>query len=232
MVELHIEPFSREALNGRLICQQQRTYRGFAFPALSDFDQFVRQAAHILSHLRGEWTRAAWLLEFRRFVAARSRDRAFWEELRSAMVGNRETQTALGFATLLATRMFGEFAPRALTSWTANRLDPAARMWVERYGRDILMAEFPGTKHYLLMPGELAGGASIVPRRVPKKLFPLHRVHRATSSGGRDSWAVPMRRSLAQFRFSCMRVQFHLIQGLWYLREAPRWNKLLGAARQ
>jgi hypothetical protein len=232
VVEIHIEPFSRKALNGRILRGQQRTYRGFAFPALSDPDQFVWQAAHLLKHLCGEWTRAAWLLEFRRFVAARSRDQEFWEELRGAMDGNREMQTALGFATLLATRMFGEFAPTALTGWTVNRLDPAARLWVERYDRDILMAEFPGTKRYLLMPRELAGGASIDPRRLRNKLFPLHRVHRATHSSGGDSSAVRMRLYLAQFRFALMRARFHLIQGLWYLREAPRWNKLLDASRQ
>jgi hypothetical protein len=232
VVELHIEPFSREALNGRILRRQQRSCGGFAFPALSDLDQFVWQATHLLMHLRGEWTRAAWLLEFRRFVASRSHDQAFWEELRTAMEGNQEAQTALGFATLLATRMFGEFAPPALTSWTANRLDPVARLWVERYGRDILMAKFPGTKCYLLMPGESAGGASIGPQQLRKKLFPLHRVHRAANSGGGDRAGVRMRRCLAQFRFALMRARFHLIQGLWYLREAPRWNKLLAASRQ
>ncbi len=198
---------------------------GVVVPALSAEDMFIAQAAHVFHHVRSEWTRASWLLEFQRFVTGRRNDSAFWRAVESRAIQTPGAAMAVGVAVRFAERAFGECAPDELTEWNERRLPSAVKLWIERYARPILLSDFPGSKLYLILECELDGGQS-VSRTIRRRLLPLRVPGRivATPSTG------IARRVLAkgfQFRYFWFRLRFHVTQGARYLLESRRWERLL-----
>jgi hypothetical protein len=202
---------------------------GFSFPVLSSADRFITQVMHVLKHIRGEWTRLSWLLEFRHSVLHWKDDRDFWQQVREQAIDNRELCTAIGAAIVLTTTAFGSFAPEHLTSWTVDTLDYRMRLWLDRYGRVVIMADFPGTKLYLLQP-DLApsGKASAMTKR--RRLIPLHKVPNVVPGAGAHGFRSRLRGWSAQLEFARFRLCFHITAGWQYLLEAPRWRKVLAEA--
>ena len=193
------------------------------FPALSPADQLIGQALHILGHLRGESTRPSWLLEYRRHVTARREDIAFWHEVRLLASGYPPAATALGLCTFLATELFGMVSPSEFDAWTLDSLPSGVKLWAERYGREAVLADFPGTKLYLLLNSEL----ECVKRVNLRRLLPMHRAPRVLHAGSRDTLLLRARRELVQLRFILFRLRFHLTQGMRYAVEAGRWKTLV-----
>lgn len=225
-VEVHVVPEGQAGPgsdNSPLSRQQKRVWSGVEFPALSEVDMFLAQANHLFRHLKSEWTRVSWLLEFRTFVNSRSRDTQFWQNVRSQAATNDEDALAVGIAVLLVTEVFGEFGPPELVGWSVDAVALSVRLWLERYGRTVLLSDFPGTKLYLLLDRELANGEGAKAIRW-SKLFPLHRPPRVAypDSGG---FAVNIRASLSQIWFTLYRLRFHIVEGSRCLIAAQQWKR-------
>jgi len=231
-VEVRIMPFKNEAVNGRHLKTQTRSIGGYRFPALADPDQFLWQSAHLAKHLGGEWTRTSWLLELFRFIRTRYADDALWQKVRETAERDEEMRASVGLSVFLASRVFGEFAPAALTAWSVDRLHASSLLWAERYGHEILMAPFPGTKRYLLMPAEIAGANLKSNSSRRSRLLPFHAAPRIVFGESHETGAQRIRRLLAQWWYVLLRAKFHIGQGLWYLQEAPRWKRLLAQMRK
>jgi Uncharacterised nucleotidyltransferase len=228
-VEVHFST-GRQPLE--LASQREWTeWEGFSFPVLSAADRFIAQAAHVLKHIRGEWTRLSWLLEFRHSVLHWKDDHVFWQQVREQAGADRELCTAIGAAIVLATTAFGSFAPEHLVTWTVDALDQRMRLWLDRYGREAIMANYPGTKLYLLQP-DLAptGKASAATKR--RRLIPLHKVPNVVPGAGAHGFRSRVRGWSAQMEFARFRLCFHITAGWQYLLEAPRWRKVLAEAPQ
>ena len=205
---------------------------GKAFPALAPADQLLGQALHIFGHLRGESTKPSWLLEYRRHVLARCSDSGFWPELRILARETPHAATALALSTLLATELFGPFAPPELESWTVACLPLRLRLWAAQYGRRILLADFPGTKLYLLLEGELHRSLDRTTNREVfvarlRRLLPLHAAPRILSPAPQETLLDRIRRQTFQTRFLFFRLSFHLRHGIGYGIEARRWKRFI-----
>jgi hypothetical protein len=225
-IDLH---FETEQAHGLAQRREWVEYGEFSLPVLGRVERFMAQAKHVLKHLRGEWTRLSWLLEFRHSVLHWKDDVGFWREVRERAAKEKEAGAAIGAAIVLATMAFGEFASEDLTCWTVDALDAHTRMWLDRYSRDVILAEFPGTKLYLLQPHDATGAirAAGVKRR---RLVPLRSVPRVAHRAGAQGWVVGLLGLVAQVDFMLFRLRFHAREGLRYLLEAPRWKKALAAA--
>ncbi|MFP5227950.1 MAG: nucleotidyltransferase family protein [Acidobacteriota bacterium] len=196
-------------------------------PSLGPADQLIGQALHLLGHLRHEHTRASWLLEFRQHVRVRGRDAAFWQVVQARAEREPEIATALGLSTLLATRLFGSFAPPELSSWTVDALPPMVRLWVELYGQRAVLADVPGTKLYLLLEDALREARPEEPAAgTMRRLIPLRLPDRIDPAMPRTSLRERMRRELIELRFLIFRLRFHLREGWRYLVESHRWKRL------
>jgi hypothetical protein len=205
------------------------TWKEFSFPVLGEAERFIAQATHVLKHMRGEWTRLSWLLEFRHSVLHWKDDRAFWQQVRERVSTDKEVQTAIGAAIVLATIAYGSFASEDLASWTVDALDSGLHLWLDRYGRQAIMADFPGTKLYLLQPDS----ASPAQRRTKRhRLLPLHNAPRVVYATPGQSLSSRLSGWSAQMSFFCFRLRFHVTEGWRYLLEAPRWKKIAAAAQQ
>lgn len=224
MVELHAEPPvpSRCSPLNRL---QWREFYGFNMPVLSPVDLFLGQGMHAYKHACSEFARACFLLEFRRHVLFRLHDLAFWEELELRAGNDRSTQLGLGIVILLISTVMGGFAPVQLTRWTVARLPRAPRLWVEMYGRQVVLGGFPGNKLHLLLRNCLEEEKPSSPSRSPRQvLLPLCMPPPAIRALAREPISVRLRRYRMYFALVASRLRFHIVEGLRYCWESYRWR--------
>jgi len=233
MVELHLLP---DGVNGklptledRLTRAQLRSFYGIELPVLSSGDIFVQQAIHIFKHLCSEHTRAVWILEFWRHVEARRRDSVFWQNARAIAEREPEAELAVGVVTLMSTQLFGQSAPEELSSWSVDSLSRAVRLWVELYGRRILLADPPGNKFYHFLRQQIHAGAGAPLARWYRSLLPFHWwPNRITHGQADERLGARLTRYRIEASFVLTRLRFHLRTSIPFVLESHRWKRLAG----
>jgi hypothetical protein len=221
--ELHVEtPGSRPQLLKRAVGQ---CFHGTCMPVLSPVDLFIGQGLHLCKHVCSEFFRAAHLIEFRHHILARRYEDEFWRKLQAQTVDDAETRIRLGIVVGLITRVMGDFAPEALTSWTSSQLPPAVSQWIEVYGRRIAVTGFPGNKFYLLLQRELSSAGFRPRRSLREALLPLALPPLIAPRIAGESFTGRMNRYRKQTSFVLFRLRFHLTEGAFFLRESMRWRK-------
>jgi hypothetical protein len=233
-VELHFAssgpPTHSLLRDSRLERRTRHSWGGVTFPSLTRADQFIAQALHIFKHLCSACTRVSWLLEYQHHVAVRYQDRAFWQEVREHAGNDADISIAIGLATLLSFRIFGGRAPAQLEEWTSARLPAGVKLWAEHYGKEAILADFPGTKLYLLLQEELRGNDESWKQAKHSRLMPSRRAPRIVSVSTNDTAWKHLRNEYFQLRFILIRLRFHVVEGVHYLIEASRWKRRLAAS--
>jgi len=212
------------ARDSRLDRLSWRSRGGLDFPALSPVDLFIGQATHLFAHLCGACTRLAWLLEFTHHIGVRFDDRQFWNAVQERAAADRTAAIAIGVACLLAANLFAAEIPPGLEEYAA-RLPEGVALWVERYGRRALLADFPGTKLNLLLRAQLGGDDAAWKKEKRTALVPLHRAPRILPVRSGAGLLKRLRGELYQLRFDLFRLRFHFVEGLRYALEAARWRR-------
>lgn len=225
VVELHLCDDSRPDRHSSLL-QRSRLLqiRGGEYPALPAEEMFLAQTSHLFRHLRSEWTRISWLLELKHFVAARHNDALFWQAVRLRADHDQQGTVAVGASLQIAQKAFGQLACDELTNWSVERLPPAVALWIERYGDEVLVSDFPGSKLYLILEQALCDGRQtrfmirrrLFPRRTPAKFVasPSHNPMQQLKVG----WV--------SCRYFFFRLRFHMAAGSQYFVESWRWKRL------
>jgi hypothetical protein len=205
---------------------QRHTWNGFEFPVLCELDTFIAQAVHLSKHIQSEWTRISWILEYANHVHTRRANEEFWREVRREISIDPEAKVAVGVATLMASQAFG-LEPPEPAEWAVRELSESVRLWIAHYGSRVLLAEFPGTKLYLLLQKALAEEVTgrIVARR--RGLFPIHLPPIVVPAKKEEGLVRRFAGLLVQARFIWFRLRFHVTQNLCYMIEAPRWKRII-----
>jgi hypothetical protein len=223
-VELHIED---EGLGYLSLLERVeiREFHGIDMPVLSSVDLFIGQGLHAYKHICSEFSRTSHLLEFRRHVLSRQGEDWFWEKVQSRIEDNPQAGVGLGIVTLLITGIMGEFAPEALTHWTVRRLPTRVYLWVKLYGSRIVFGDTPGSKLHLLLQRELGSEGVRQRRSLRRSLLPLHLPSLVVRGTPGERLHVRMSRYRLQICFVLLRLRFHIVEGLRYLRESRRWRR-------
>lgn len=231
IVELHTEPASSSEcayLEGR----EWREMFGVTMPVLSPLDLFIGQGRHVFKHICGEFMRAAHLVEFRRHMLFHRDEADFWRQVHDEMSRNKRVGLAVGMAMLFVDRMMGESAPKELMEWSVSRLPATARLWVERYGRRVVLGSFPGSKCYLLLQKELEMAGVPSKRSVRESLLPSQLPPPIIKALPNEKLSVRFRRYQMQLGFLAHRMRFHIVEGIRYACELPRWRRTLNRVIQ
>lgn len=196
--------------------------RGVTFPSLPKIEVFEEQCLHVFRHLRSEQTRLSWILEYSNFVHLHREDEEFWSEIRRRCDVDPSFACAFLCLDSLASHFFGACAPLWLEDLKARYLTDGLEKWLNRYAWDVALADFPGTKLYLLLERELMESQEEWQRMARRALFPLHRppqVVISTHAGNRNR-----QYSRGRLRHVFARTQFHVREACRVSYELVRWT--------
>jgi len=222
-VEIHLCDSTRPDRHPELLNRAGRlSLDGASYPALSREDMFIAQAYHLFRHLRSEWTRPSWLLEFKHFVEKYREEKILWNAIRSRVNTTHDGGLAIGFAICFAERVLGAFGPQELTHWTVPEVPSETALWVERYANKIALTDFPGSKLYLILEHTLSPGGSTSNTR--SRLFPT-RVPAAVVAAPSTGLVPRIRAGVSRAAYFCFRLRFHLTATSQYFVENWRWNR-------
>ena len=234
-VEIHFddvkEPDERARQDDRLGRSGVRRWEDLELPILADGDRFIALAHHVFKHLKSEWTRASWLLEYANFVNFNEENDALWAEVRRCASESEETKLAIGVATRVSEQIFSIRRMPDTLAWTIQQLPQTVSLWLDRYGKRVVFATFPGTKIYLLLHQAIVRDG-IMGSREAKRPFPLHRPARITVRNQNTSLLADLPKELEECRFFLFRLYFHLAQGCCYMIEATRWRREVAHLRK
>jgi hypothetical protein len=135
----------------------------------------------------------------------------------------------VALASLVMSETFGVEVPRVFAEQTVDLLAPEVRLWVDRYRRDLVVMDHPGSKLYLLLHDVLEGDVPQWQQTRRSRLLPLHLPPRVMPKSG-DSLGMRWRDAISQTRFAGKRLRFHLAQGVRYKLEAARWRRFVAGA--
>ncbi len=226
-VELHLisEP-QANAATSQFLRVQFLTWRDFVYPALCEGDMFLSLSDHLYKHLLSEWTRPSWVWEYRTCLVRSREDETLWSEVKERAMQTGHKAVAIRAAVRLASTMFGACEVPALDEWIAESLPHPSDLWIDRYGKDILMAKFPGSKLYLLLGEDGSNAEHLSHKKCIKKLLPVRRPLPITAPLNAKklstAWWSRLSVELSHFVF---RLRFHITAGLRYLLEVSCWKR-------
>ncbi len=223
-VELHFEPSRGPHLLQR---RQKHMHAGVSMPVLSAADIFIGQARHVFKHLSRDAMRTSHLVEFYRHTRARHADVAFWEIVAGRVQDDPDTQLALGAALLLVAQEFATPLKELTALRSISAVPPGVRLWIERYGSRATYDDFPGSKLYLLLQGEIEKHGAAGARSVRASLLPLQLPPAIAVRPQGEMAAASLRRYWKQIWYLGFRARFHLVAGLEYAFERPAWKRSL-----
>jgi hypothetical protein len=208
----------------RLFRAEVRDFQGCKIPTLTAPDILVQQSIHLFKHLCGEHTRASWVLEFSRHVAARSNDAKFWREVERIAACEPQGELALGASMLLARSVFGEAATVPLTQAAVDKLPHKIRLWIEYFGARVLLTDSTGNKLYLILRKELRDG-SAQRASIRRLIFPTRLPPPITHGAEGERVLARLVRYRTEMRHVLVRFYFHVVEGLKYAIELSRWQR-------
>jgi hypothetical protein len=239
LVELHLAFWNRRA-NRILINESQfpldqttdHDWQGLRFPVLKEEDALVLQILHVFQHTLEGWVKLCWLLELGYLARSRCLDTQFWGRVDIRM---REVPCFPEFAAIvmgLADIVFVAPMPPITPNWKES-LRPAARLWLENYGRSWAIGDHPydslsffsASKLSLFLHREFVPDPQVRQEITQQRLFPWKQPEQVAVSGENTSGSSLTERRL-QRQFVLQRVIFHLGSTARYLLETPRWRQL------
>jgi hypothetical protein len=159
-------------------------------------------------------------------MMSRRDDAAFWHSIRTAADQDAHSALALGVATRLADRAFGELPIDRLTDSAVSQMPSPVALWLEHFADNVLFADFPGSKLYLVLEQALDSNVESPHRR--RRLFPM-RLPAPVVAAPSKGFLQQLKGLVSKTLYILFRLRFHIAATSRYFIESWRWKRLLKA---
>lgn len=126
------------------------------FPVLDLPYRMLCQLLHAFRHILHGWLRVGWLFEIQQAITKFLSCNELWETVENRMQGDRRMRDACGIVVALAHRAFRAEIPAFVELRWVRPLPEAMRLWVDQFGMDWMLADFPGNRLSLFLHREFA----------------------------------------------------------------------------
>jgi hypothetical protein len=235
-VELHLDVWDSDAnrlpsMPSFFSVNRTRTHQwnALSFPALNDEDAFLLQVMHACQHLFSYWIRMSCLFEIGFFLNQRASDALLWSGIDRRVGDSLMLREFVVLITELAAKLFAAPIPLLVRDW-GQAVRPATRVWIDNYAEhcafcsmpayDLLL--FPRAKLVLFLQQQYE---SVSVQRNVARLVKFSRPSRMISSI-KDKPSLVLNVDWWKSQLFLRRSLFHVLAGLRYLCEIPRWRWL------
>jgi len=235
-VELHLDVWDSD-LNrlpavAKLFSAERATvhnWNGLEFPALMDEDAFLVQVLHTFRHLFTYWIRMSNLFEISYFLKHRASDRALWNGIEQRVGDSIVLREFVVILTELVAKLFASPIPPLVRTW-GQTIRPEIRVWIENYARDCALCDLPVYEFSLLPRSKLVlfllqqyDPFCAQKHSVRNQLIVPSRLGRIAAAVRNDPSLLLNARWWKRQHLG-RRANFHVLGGLRYFCEIPRWR--------
>ncbi|HEY6339383.1 MAG TPA: nucleotidyltransferase family protein [Candidatus Sulfotelmatobacter sp.] len=238
-VELHLDIWDCDldgvSLTPNLFSVERATthhFNGVPFAALADEDAFLLQVLHTCHHMFSHWVRMSCLLEIAYFLSQYASHQELWSRIEARVGDCLILREFVVVVTEMAAKLFAAPLPELVQDWGLT-IRTGPRVWIDNYARQWVFGElpihqfclFPGAKLVRFLHQQFKSNASNRESLPRNRLLPPSRLSRIASSVRDNPWLLSHRTWWIR-HLLIQRSLFHLLAGLRYLVEIPRWLSL------
>jgi len=203
---------------------------GVSYLGLTLEDKFLLQILHAFRHSFRSWVRISWLLEIAHCCEKHAQNDDLWRRVIERAGSGRLTKSIFAFVLGLMERLFCSPAPRALQPWIADAMTPSLRAWLDHFGVDWAISDWPGSLNNLFLTAEFILDADLRKEYWRSRLLPRKT---QTSLG---TVAVANRKQFfllqaARVHYLSQRAAVHLKDIVALPWQQLRWKRVLGESR-
>jgi hypothetical protein len=239
-VELHIDVWDKDlcglpALPPLFSVEKAslRAWNGYSFPGLADEDVFLLQVVHASHHIFTHWVRTSCLYEIAYFLNRRAADAMLWSGVEARVGDNQMLREFVVLVSEMAAKLFAAPLPVLVTDW-GKSIGAEVRVWIENYARYWAFCElpvyefrvFPRSKLILFLHQQYNERQSVETSSAQRSPRPRSRLSRMACSLRRDP-SLALSSDWWKSQRLVRRSIFHLLAGMRYACEIPRWKWLV-----
>jgi Uncharacterised nucleotidyltransferase len=190
---------------------QRQCVNDVEFLSLSPEDKFLLHVLHAFRHAFRSWVRVSWFLEIGKCIANHQSDEAFWCRVISRAGDTRLGKSIFAFTLGLVNRLFQSPIPPAINRWMADAMTGSLRAWLDFFGVDWAISDWPGSLNNLFLTKEFIPDRKLRMRYWRSRLIP----RRSQASLG----AVVATNTLSSFRLEALRIGYLACRGAAHLKD-------------
>jgi hypothetical protein len=126
------------------------------FPVLDQPYRILGQLLHAFRHILHGWLRLGWLLEIDQVLKKCRQDTALWARVEGLMLGDLRVREACGVVLAMTHTAFGTDLPEFIEKRWVAPLRNSLVLWVNNFGLEWMLSDFPGSRSSLLLHREFA----------------------------------------------------------------------------
>lgn len=204
---------------------------GLSFPALNEEDAFLLQVLHTCRHLFTYWIRMSCLYEIGYFFTRTASDISLWNRVQERVGDNLALRELTVVVSEMVAQLFATAVPDVVRAW-GKEVRPPIRVWIDNYAQYCAFSDLPVHRFNLLPRSKLIlflhqqfEELCAEKHLVRNQLIAPTRIGRMRNAVTKDPFLLLSRKWWRRQRVF-RRSTFHLLSGIRYAVEVPRWRWL------
>jgi hypothetical protein len=199
--------------------------------SLSLEDKFLLQVLHAFRHAMRFWVRVSWLLEIGRCMENHRRDEDLWNRVIRRSGSSRLNKSVFAFVLGLVNRLFHVPVPAPLRSWTEEAMTVSLRAWLDHFGADWAISDWPGSLNNLFLASEFIPEPNLRRQYLRSRLLPRKEQTSLGALSAPSTYKL-LQWQTARLSYVANRASVHLRDILALPWQRLRWKRAIASSRR